>query len=75
MKEFFQSVKQKWDNVYSDKTQEDVTKIKIERDKTYETRWVWYHTLIVVELAVTNILLLWILWILWDFGWIMEGPF
>lgn len=73
MVNFFNILKTKWNNIYSDKTQEDET--KIERDKTYETRWVWYHTLIVVELAVTNILLLWILWILWDFGWIMDGPF
>ena len=73
MANFFNILKARWNNIYYDKTQEVET--KIERDKTYETRWVWYHTLIVVELAVTNILLLWILWILWDFGWVMNSPF
>ena len=35
-------------------------KIELERDKRYETKWVWYHTLLAVELLITNILLLWI---------------
>ena len=26
----------------------------------YQARWVWYHTLLAVELALSNILLLWI---------------
>ena len=58
---FFKFIKQKWDNRYPSKTQEFKTKIEIERDKTYETRWVWYHTIIAIELLVTNILLLWML--------------
>ena len=31
---------------------------KIEKENLYETRWVWYHTLLVVELFII-ILLLW----------------
>jgi len=29
--------------------------------KVYEARWVWYHTILAVEIAFTNILLLAIL--------------
>ena len=29
-------------------------------DKLYETRWVWYHTVLVVELFIIIILLLYI---------------
>ncbi len=59
MVNFFGFFKRKWNNVNVPKT-----KIELERDKTYETRWVWYHTIIAIELLITNILLLWILWVL-----------
>ena len=29
--------------------------------KVYEARWVWYHTILAVEIAFTNVLLLLIL--------------
>jgi len=32
--------------------------------KVYEARWVWYHTILAVEIAFTNILLLAILFVL-----------
>lgn len=32
--------------------------------KVYEARWVWYHTILAVEIAFTNILLLAILAVL-----------
>jgi len=32
-----------------------------EVDKIYQARWVWYHTILAVEIAFTNILLLAIL--------------
>jgi len=32
-----------------------------EVSKVYEARWVWYHTILAIELAFTNILLLAIL--------------
>jgi hypothetical protein len=59
MVNFFGFFKRKSDNNVPKKT-----KIELERDKTYETRWVWYHTIIAIELLITNILLLWILWVL-----------
>ena len=30
---------------------------KIEKENLYETRWVWYHTLLVIELFILIILL------------------
>ena len=30
---------------------------KIEKENLYETRWVWYHTVLVVELFIIIILL------------------
>ena len=30
---------------------------KIEKENLYDTRWVWYHTLLVVELFIIIILL------------------
>jgi hypothetical protein len=35
-----------------------------EVNKVYEARWVWYHTILAVEIAFTNILLLGILIVL-----------
>ncbi len=35
-----------------------------EVDKIYQARWVWYHTILAVEIAFTNILLLLIILIL-----------
>ncbi|MAE00256.1 MAG: hypothetical protein CMK53_06430 [Proteobacteria bacterium] len=34
--------------------------VKIEREKMYEQRWVWYHTLLAIELLIANIILIWI---------------
>ena len=60
MKEFFQSVKQKWKNTWLPKIQTK-TEIELERDKKYEVRWVWYHAVIAISCLMTNILLIWIL--------------
>ena len=35
-----------------------------EVDKVYQARWVWYHTILAVEIAFTNVLLLLILAVL-----------
>jgi len=35
-----------------------------EVEKVYQARWVWYHTILAVEIAFTNILLLGIMIIL-----------
>ena len=56
----FKKAKEGWENIWLPRLQEGKTKIELERDKRYETRWVWYHTVLAIELLVTNILLLWI---------------
>ncbi len=56
----FKKAKEGWENIWLPRLQEGKTKIELERDKRYETRWVWYHTVLAIELLITNILLLWI---------------
>ena len=58
--ELFKKAKEGWENIWLPRIQEGKTKIELERDKRYEARWVWYHTVLAIELLVTNILLLWI---------------
>ena len=58
---FLKKAKEGWENIWLPRIQEGKTKVELERDKRYETNWVWYHTVLVVELAVANILLLAIL--------------
>ena len=52
--------KQGWENIWLPRLQEGKPKIELERDRKYETNWVWYHTLLAIELLVCNVLLLWI---------------
>ena len=54
----FEKLKHSWDNIWLPKLQDGKTKVELERDRRYETKWVWYHTLLVVELAIANILLI-----------------
>ena len=56
----FDKAKQGWENIRLPRLQEGKTKIELERDRKYETNWVWYHTLLAIELLVCNVLLLWI---------------
>ena len=56
----FQRIRKSWENIWLPKLQDGKTKVDIERDKEYEIKWVWYHTVLAVELAITNILLLYI---------------
>ena len=56
----FDRAKKGWENIWLPRLREGKTKIELERDKRYEARWVWYHTILAVELLVCNILLLWI---------------
>jgi hypothetical protein len=54
------SVKDKFDvwlEDVKDKVHFTFQRDKIEKDKLYETRWVWYHTVLVVELFIIIILL------------------
>jgi hypothetical protein len=53
----FQRIRKSWENIWLPNGK---TKVDIERDKEYEIKWVWYHTVLAVELAITNILLLYI---------------
>ena len=57
---FFKDIKRKWEEVWIPRLQEGKSKIELERDKRYETNWVWYHTVLAMELLVIIVLLLWI---------------
>ena len=56
----FDKAKKGWENIWLPRIQEGKTKIELERDKRYEARWVWYHTILAVFLGIDTILLLWI---------------
>ena len=58
--EIFKKIKKKWEENWIPRLQEGKTKIELERDKRYEAKWVWYHTLLAGELLVIIVLLLWI---------------
>ena len=60
----FEKLKHSWDNIWLPKLQDGKTKVELERDRRYESKWVWYHTLLVIELAIADILLLYIAFIL-----------
>ena len=59
MVNFFETIK----NNFIKKDRDDV---EIERNKKYEVRWVWYHTILAIELLITNVLLIWILIKIYD---------
>ena len=56
----FKRAQEGWENIWLPRLQEGKTKVELERDKRYEARWVWYHTVLAIELLITNVLLLWI---------------
>ena len=56
----FDKAKEGWENIWLPRIQEGKTKVQLERDKRYEARWVWYHTILAVFLGIDTILLLWI---------------
>ena len=58
--QFLKNIKKKWEKIWVSQLQEGKTKIELERDKQYETNWVWYHTVLAIELLVIIILLFWI---------------
>ena len=53
-------IKKKWEELWMPNLQEGKTKVEIDRDRKYETKWVWYHTVLAVEILICDILLLWI---------------
>ena len=58
--EIFKKIKEKWEENWITRLQEGKTKIELERDKRYETNWVWYHTLLAGELLIIIVILLYI---------------
>ena len=56
----FDKAKEGWENIWLPRIQEGKTKVQLERDKRYEARWVWYHTILAVFLGMSAFLLLWI---------------
>jgi len=36
--------------------------VKLDKNAKYEARWVWYHSLLAIELLVIILVLIWILW-------------
>ena len=58
--QFLKNIKKNWEKIWVPRLQEGKTKIELERDKRYETNWVWYHTVLAMELLVIIVLLLWI---------------
>ena len=58
---FLRNTKEKWERIWTPQIPpQGKSDIELERDKQYETKWVWYHTLLAVELFVCNVLLFWI---------------
>ena len=41
----FEGMKEGWENIWLPRIQEGKTKIELERDRRYEAKWVWYHTI------------------------------
>ena len=58
--QFLKNIKKKWEEVWIPRLQEGKTKIELERDKQYETYWVWYHTVLAIELLVIIFILFYI---------------
>ena len=56
----FDKAKEGWENIWLPRLQEGKTKVELERDKRYEARWVWYHTILAIFLGIDTLLLLWI---------------
>ena len=53
----FQKIKKGWEEIWLPRIQEGKTKVELERDRKYEARWVWYHTILAVESFIIIILL------------------
>ena len=58
--ELFKIIKNGWVNIWLSRIQEGKTRVELVKDRRYEVRWVWYHTILAIELLVCDILLLWI---------------
>ena len=70
--QLLKNIKKRWETLWLPKLQEGKTKVELDRDKKYETNWVWYHTILAVELLAVIILLFWIAIVL-TMGYIRLG--
>ena len=70
--QLLKNIKNKWEKMWLPRLQEGKTKVELDRDKKYETNWVWYHTILAVELLAVIILLFWIAIVL-TMGYIRLG--
>ena len=70
--QLLKNIKKRWETLWLPKLQEGKTKVELDRDKKYETNWVWYHTILAVELLAVIILLFWIAIVL-SMGYIRLG--
>ena len=58
---FLRDTKERWERIWTPQIPpQGKSDIELERDKQYETKWVWYHTILAVELFACSVLLLWI---------------
>ena len=61
---FLRDTKEKWERIWTPQVPpqqiQEKSDIELERDKQYETKWVWDHTILAVELFACSVLLLWI---------------
>ena len=57
---FFSKIKTRWEDLWMPQVQSGKSELELERDRQYETKWVWYHTILAVELFACSVLLLWI---------------
>ena len=55
-------LKKGWEDIWLPKIQEGKTKVELERDRRYETRWIWYHTILAIELLIIILIQIGILW-------------
>ena len=70
--QLLENIKKRWETLWLPRLQEGKTKVELDRDKKYETNWVWYHTILAVELLAVIILLFWIAIVL-TMGYIRLG--
>ena len=66
----FKHIKKGWENIWLPAEEDELeieisqkkAKIDLAKDKKYESRWVWYHTLLAMELFIIIIILIGIWW-------------
>jgi hypothetical protein len=56
-----ENVEVKKETVVIDMMKDDVDPEEVTIENAYKTRWIWYHTILAIEIAFTNILLVAIL--------------